>query len=704
MKKQLLTLILFTFTFVCFNQYTYAVPATPYPVTITLPNGENITVFLKGDESINWMESEDGYTLMYDDNKYIVYAIQDENGQMRPSSVKAQNIDKRSDEVKAFLNEIPKKLRYSKEQRNTLLQIREMGEEIIQQTSSNNDSDIPQNSVTAKVGTAKAICALVQFPDKPMIYSQNDFDQLMNQVGYNKDGQVGSVRDYYFENSYGKLTLEVTVVGPYTTANNHDYYGNEEEIYGGRLAKEIAAKAFADVNPANFDNDNDGFIDTFHFIFAGRGEETSGDENDIWSHKWNISPVQTYGTKKLNTYSCSPELRGGAGNNMTRIGVISHELCHVLGAPDFYDANGETGGEFTGTGSWDLMADGCWLGDGATPSHINMYQKIQFGWVDPIELNEPIKINGMLNSAANPVAYIINTNNKQEYFVLENRQKVGYDSKIPGTGLLIYHVNVTSSDITYNRVNNAHPQKVYPVNAGSKKQVPILGGVPDDYGLINSASCAFKGLRSAFTDESLPASFSWSGGKIGKPITDITEEDQKISFKFMIVDEVAININYSIDKTKKRVTVSWTTENVNKAIKSYNIYRNDEFLLNTSNATFTQTYNADQIKYGVQIVYNDETISYTEEVIINTNVAIDKIADATTSIYPNPVQKGTNLIVDLADCNQADLFIYDISGRLVVRDWATTQQTSLFIDLPSGMYIMKIVKEQGFEIIKFRVW
>ena len=55
----------------------FAVPAVPWAVEKVQPDGTKISVFLKGDEYVNWMESADGYTLMYDSLKYVVYAQTD---------------------------------------------------------------------------------------------------------------------------------------------------------------------------------------------------------------------------------------------------------------------------------------------------------------------------------------------------------------------------------------------------------------------------------------------------------------------------------------------------------------------------------------------------------------------------------------------------------------------------------------------------
>ncbi|MDR3062087.1 MAG: M6 family metalloprotease domain-containing protein, partial [Dysgonamonadaceae bacterium] len=460
-----------------FSQKINASPANPDPVKMKQPDGKEVTVILKGDENIKWMESLDGYSLMYGKDNYVVYAVSNEKGDMVPSEVVFGETGLKSTVSPAFLISVKKGLRYSQSQIETFREINDVLK---------SSSVVP--NLRATTGEAKAICALIGFPDKPFAHTVDEFSQLMNQIGYSANGAKGSVRDFYRENSYGKLELIVTVVGPYTVSKESKYYGENNGIQHdknpGELAREAANFVFTDpiVDPSDYDNDNDGFIDTFHFLYAGYGEEAGGGSDCIWAHKSGFSSALTFGTKKLNVYSCSPELRGNSGNNVTNIGVICHELCHVFGAPDYYDTDNEVGGEFVGTGTWDLMAQGSWNNGGISPAHINMYQKIVFGWVTPVVLTEERNISGMLNSVENPVAYTVQTTTPGEYFILENRQKVKFDEYVRGHGLLIYRV---SSQASGNKVDNrTHPQQVYPVCASSYISMPDSD--PSSYGNIDS--------------------------------------------------------------------------------------------------------------------------------------------------------------------------------------------------------------------------
>ncbi|MDR1681059.1 MAG: M6 family metalloprotease domain-containing protein [Prevotellaceae bacterium] len=497
-----------------------AVTANPAPIIKIQPDGTEITVRLRGDEKVHWMETLDGYTLMYDAQRYIVYATTDAEGNMIPSAVPymGESQAQRSPAAQQLVSALPKGIRYSVSQVAALRQIWEMGA----------SHSSPQVQAAPVTGQKKALCVLMGFPDRPFVKTKAEFENLMNQEGYNVGGSRGSVRDFYKENSYGQLELMVTVAGPYQTNNNAANYVNDTRAF----AREAAlAASDDDINFQDFAEG--GQLTTFHIIFAGHGQEASGNTTQIWSHKWQLASPITLDGVRISVYSCSPELRGASGNNLTYIGVICHELCHVFGAPDYYDTDEESsGGDFLGTGDWDLMAGGSWNDNGRTPPHINMFQKILYGWVTPIALSSPQNISEMPNSAENPVAYTVQAHTDGEMYVLENRQKTKFDSYIPGHGLLIYHVH--RSAYNNNASNDGLTQQMYPVCASST--VPIPGASVASYGSINTGGCPFPGTSNnhVFTDYSTPMAFSWATHQgINKPIASITETGDKISFEFM---------------------------------------------------------------------------------------------------------------------------------------------------------------------------
>jgi len=516
--KKIFTLMALT---LIVNVQIFAVTAYPHPVVFAQPNGDELTVMIKGDERIHWHESLDGYTLLYNTEGYLTYAVLDEESNLQPSAIIATNIEKRSPADNAFLSSLGKKLFYSEEQKQFMLKIWEIEDDV----ATRGDEEIE--------GQFKTLCAFVQFPEKSFIKTMSQFEDLMNQLGYTVNG-TGSVRDFFKEASYNKFDLIVTLCGIYTAPNSESYYAGSDGTQNCQsLARWAALQVAAepDINFADYDSNNDGKVDGFHFIFAGVGQETGACNTCIWSHKWQFSPAVTKNGKSISVYSCSPELY--SGTTLTTIGVICHEMSHAFGAPDFYDTNGATGGSYTGTGNWDLMAGGSWNGSpgGNCPPHHNMYTKVQFGWVTPIVLSTPTTVTNMPNSAENPVAYRINTGNGTEHYLLDNRQKVKFDVTVPGPGLLIYHVH---GSVGTSGINATHPQKMYPVCASSTVAIPVSGS--SNYGSINSAGCPFPGSsgKTAFDGTTTPRMFYWTNTVIhNKQVTNITNIGGLVSFDFM---------------------------------------------------------------------------------------------------------------------------------------------------------------------------
>ncbi|MDR0682192.1 MAG: M6 family metalloprotease domain-containing protein [Dysgonamonadaceae bacterium] len=509
------------------------VPANPKAIEKTQPDGTKITVRLKGDEKIHWMETSDGYTLMYNPEKYIVFAATDHSGNMIPSKIiyRGENLEKYSRSESETIEKIPRNIHYSAGQKEALKSIRKV----------TGDVEKRQGKASQEViGEKKAICILMNFQDKTMVKTKEEFKNLFNQEGYSVGGAYGSVRDFYKENSYGKMDFVVTVVGPYTASKTAAEYVSD---YAG-FAREAAELADADVNYADFAGAGDK-LETFHIIFAGYGDESIGNGEQIWSHKSALQEAIILDGVAVQVYSCSCELRGNSGANISHIGTVCHELCHVFGAPDYYDTDYEgSGGNYQGTGEWDLMAAGTWNQEGASPAHINIFQKSLFGWVNLEELSSGKAVVDMPNSTDNALAYKIPVNPNGEMYVLENMQQTGFNRGVPGHGLLICHVhpNALSGDAD----NRSHPQQLYPVCAGATVAIPtsesssygrvdILTGTND----INTQKCPFPGSlnKTAFTNATVPAMFSWetNSAVAGKPITNISENpaQKTVSFEFM---------------------------------------------------------------------------------------------------------------------------------------------------------------------------
>ena len=344
--------------------------AYPYKVDLKQADGTMVTVTIIGDEFVKLYRTLDGYTVMFNDDGHLVYAQQDNRGRLVPTKTLAHNFADRRAAEKGVLGAIPKRLAMPKVQldsirNNSAMQLRKM--------AANGSGIVPQKvspmlkSASAVTGERRTLVILMEFPDKKFTKSRDDFDRLMNEKGFSDNGARGSVRDYFAETSLSQLDVVSEVAGPYMADHNMSYYGASSlghDRYPMGLIIEAVHKAESDVDFTQFDNDKDGVVDGVHIIYAGYGEESGGGSNAIWAHSSSIS--ESVDGVVVRKYSCSPELRGNNGQSMTHIGVICHELGHVFGCMDYYDTDYDTGGQYMGTGMWDIMGSGNWNGYGVS--------------------------------------------------------------------------------------------------------------------------------------------------------------------------------------------------------------------------------------------------------------------------------------------------------------------------------------------------
>ena len=518
MKK---LLILF-FAAVVYLQ-AFAVPADPKPVTVTQPNGEEITLMMNGDEYIHWAETMDGYTLLINSEFYFCYAQRNASGDLEPSPYIATEIENRPHEVSAWLQNINKNLFYSEEQVYYYMQLREINEREMEQTR------------TGTTGVNKIPILLMQFLDRPFKKTVEDFDMLFNQINYYTNGLSGSFRDFFFESSYNKLDVQSTIFGPFTLEQNAIYYVPDGMWH--QFAKHSINKALDEGIDFSDFTVNGNQIEGIYIIYAGY-DQSAGCKTCIWAHA-QLSFNFNQGGYLFKRYAASSELEGTNGAVLSTIGTFCHEYGHVLGARDFYDTNYETWGQYDGTGYWDLQASGSYNDDGKKPATPNPRSKItSYGWATAIELNTPQRCTIPVGRIYDNAYYRINTPKSNEYFLLENKKKEGFDTKVPGENLLIYRCTENyegSGGVSNYPGNTTSWQRFYPVAANAKDKVPEFGtNKQSQYGSINSFSCTWPQTNNTeFTNTSTPAMVTLDGASVNAPITNITVHDDFITFDYI---------------------------------------------------------------------------------------------------------------------------------------------------------------------------
>ena len=313
---------------------------------------------------------------------------------------------------------------------------------------------------TSYTGSKKGIIILVNFADKTFNSANNQalFNNIANTEGFNQGNFNGSMHDYFTSQSNGQFDLTFDVVGPVTLSQNYAYYGQNNSAGDDMRPEQMVVEAcnlvedMVDFN--DYDWDGDGEVDQVYIVYAGKGEADGGAKDTIWPHEWELS--ETYSDfdidgVHINTYACGPELNGSSQIN--GLGTMCHEFTHCLGLPDFYDTR--TNGTNFGMDSWSLMDYGCYNNNGYTPCNYTGYERMFCGWVEPIELTEDMQVTGMKSLEDYGDVYIMyNPGHHDEYYILQNVQKKGWDLYAESKGLMIMHVDYDKDIWQQDVVNN----------------------------------------------------------------------------------------------------------------------------------------------------------------------------------------------------------------------------------------------------------
>ena len=504
-----------------FGAAANAVPAKKLQKVITLTNGTQVSVELRGDEYLSWWEGTDGtaYRATADDAVFEAFDLEAQKPAAAARRARAeQGRVARLARVKNSLKGADDKMR-----------------------------GLGGDHITYK-GVKKGLVVLVDFKNKKFAdgHDLEYYKNVINGKDFSdeEEGYVGSVRDYFLAQSNGQFELDFDVVGPVTMSKNYGYYGNDgayqkdEKVY--EMIKEASDGIQDKVNLKDYDWDGDGEADQVFFLYAGLGQASGGSAGTVWPHESELRywpcGVLSYSTGKINTYACAnelqPETQGSSRYISAGIGTICHEFSHCLGFADMYDTTGSGG---YGMSVFDVMDQGSYNGNGFVPCNYTAFERIYAGWVEAIELESPATVKDMKSVSDYGRPFIMyNYKNTNEYFLLENRQNTGWDKGLYGSnGLLIVHVNYVPSRWTNNSVNSSKEkiQCCTVVNADGSRENTQYSLQGDLY------PYEVKGvtMNDEFTDESEPAAKLYTKNSdnsyaLGIPITQIKRSKGSISF------------------------------------------------------------------------------------------------------------------------------------------------------------------------------
>ncbi len=505
-----------------------AVPARPGQVkTLTLADGTSVTARLVGDEHGHYWLAADGRAF-----------------RRQPGLTRYSQIDRSQADRQAALRRAQANQRRAR-RLAAAPRVPALAEAADTLPSPYSESRGPI------VGQKRGLIILVNYADVALRATSTPelFRRIVNEENLSLGNFVGSVHDYFLQQSLGLFSLTFDVAGPVTLSKERSYYGGNDRNGDDRHPAEMVFEACQAVdsllNFADYDWDGDGRVDQVYVIYAGKGEADGGDDDTVWPHEWELSSAAYYGDGPgaitldqvtIDTYACGSELSGS--NHLCGIGTMCHEFSHCLGYPDFYDTDGSGG---PGMDVWDLMSGGSYNGDGYVPAGYTSYERAVAGWLQPVTLTGDTLVASMQSLQEGGQAFIMrNDAHPDEYFLLENRQPTGWDRALPGHGLLILHVDYNAQSWADNTPNdNPRHQRMTWVPADGQVETYRFMG----YSYVSEEGLATdtypSGQNDSFTNISSPAATLFNANTDGsrllnKSVLDIREApDGTISFQFL---------------------------------------------------------------------------------------------------------------------------------------------------------------------------
>ena len=565
MKKTVLILI----TLLC-HLASHASKGWPYPITVSQPDGTQLTIRINGDADFNWVSTLDNVVLKQVGNGYYIANI-DTNGMLSSSGTLAHDADKRSSaeqslckkqDVKAFLtvNTRPERL-----------------------AATRGFGGKSSTSFFPHTGSPRAIVLLVQFANRPFkVQPRKAFNQYLNSMadkhqdfGNAEDRNTGSVKKYFSDMSGGKFKPQFDLYGPITMPKNVAYYGegsSSMERYR-ELVYDACTMMDDSLDFSMYDADKDGNVDLVYIIYAGYGESVSSIESTLWPKAFVCGTEIKKDGKYVRLAGISNELNGRpdgkysstSGLLINGVGLFCHEFSHCMGLPDFYptvspqwttanDKQDFDAYDNQGMEEWDVMDNGIYLYNGYSPTAYTAWEREKMGWLTIETLTKEGKVELKSIDEGGKAYRIKNDKNTSgnEYYIVENIQAKGWNKKLPASGMMVSHVEYEprAFSVFYGGDNSVNNIKKHP----RMTIVPADGYLPSSYRKVpNSSNLTAPYMKKEQYDEQLAGDLypgknnvnrltdaqnmvnyaPWTGGMLNKPIYNIALKNGIVTFDFL---------------------------------------------------------------------------------------------------------------------------------------------------------------------------
>lgn len=473
--------------------------------TASQARGPDIELVVFGDEFYARYETTSGYTVLLDEARGLFCYAELMAGELVSTGVPAT--DRPPDSLRRHLRDQPRvrNTKFDERQQEKGYPPPRDGEK----TLGPNKGLLPGRRVSD--GKVRGLTILVEFQDVAAAVSRDDVAAMLNEPGYARNGNTGSVRDYFLTMSSGRLDFTNEVVGPIKLSKNRQYYTKNllvEEALRAAVQQGVDLKCH--------DSRGEGVIDSLAFLYAGDTQYVQ----ELWPHNHYVDI--TIDGVQANFY-----LIAALGRTPSRlvIGTFCHEAGHLLCRwPDLYDY-GTRDGDFeksAGLGFYCLMSAGNHLDEGRTPAAVCAYLRHLVDWCPKVV---DLKTSGPYEARHGAYDTLLRypTTRKNEYFLVENRVRKGYDRFLPATGLAVYHCDILGSNEWGIGAADRHSQCGL-LQADGHRDLETSLEMGDEGDLFGTADGV------VLSHATRPSTNQWDGAESGLVVSNVRVQDDVIAF------------------------------------------------------------------------------------------------------------------------------------------------------------------------------
>jgi len=667
------------------------------------PDGKSVRVRIFGDEHYRRVESPEGYTLVVDPvSGFLSYAKRNAEGTelvstgvtYTGSTLKAGStfldVPKHEALTKAVLLKKAEASRKRQKDMFQAIQKDERAAALATPSFAAASDPLPGNLSGIQypvIGDLKGLTVLVDFPDLRSKVTRQDMDDFMNKPGYTGHGNNGSVHDYFYDISRGKLNYTNTVVGFYTARHARNWYADH--------LKDLFDEVFAyletsDVDVSELSRYTSGVVKGFNILYYGNRADDA-----LWPHCSVYIGGRFVKGVKFAYYQIS-DLGDVDTGRTPDTSVVVHENGHLLcNWSDAYDS----GSESAGTGKWDVMS----YNQGKNPQPPNPYYRFLAGWETLTELTPAASGQYQFlfpNSNEDFLYYNYGRTGSHEFFLIESVYKTGRRSLLPGDGMLIWHVDSAGDNDREQMTPSSHYQ-VAVEQADGRFDLEKKANWGD-------ATDTYKGVNAVFSNTSTPHSKWWSGANSDLSISNINAYGSE--FTFQITDTTAPTAPTNLTGYMPRFGynaqhLSWSPATDQMGVTAYDVYANGTLKGSTAATQFDV--------WGLRYLTKYEFTVRARDARGNTSVPSTAFTAWTvmdpTMLIPAPTQfrytGRTFTSVSLAWTapvgfpTQPNYEVYDASNNLL----GATQSTSLTLnnltpDTTYTLYLLARVSSSAGEV------